>query len=111
MPALLPDLGSLRIQRSGLYLGEAKKGRFEPSHTWAMTLKKEDVRQWVEVKNPAAYLRGETADNEAGLKGWALMLLQGKPLGWGKAGGSMVKNHYPKGLRMNLKDCGCGRAL
>lgn len=111
MPALLPDLGSLRIQRSGLYLGEAKKGRFEPSHTWAMTLKKEDVRQWVEVKNPAAYLRGETADNEAGLKGWALMLLQGKPLGWGKAGGSMVKNHYPKGLRKNLKDCGCGRAL
>ena len=43
---LLPETGNLRIGRGGLYLGEAKKGRFEPSHTWAMTLKKEDVQQW-----------------------------------------------------------------
>ncbi len=98
IPKHLPETGNLRMQRSGLYLGEAKKGRFEPSHTWAMTLKKEDVAQWMEVKLPEVYLRGETLENE-GLKGWVLMLLQGKPLGWGKAGGNMVKNHYPKGLR------------
>lgn len=98
VPEMLPDTGGLRIERGGLYLGEAKKGRFEPSHTWAMTLKKDEVRQWMELRDPAAYLCGETAENE-NRKGWVLMLLEGKPLGWGKAGGNTVKNHYPKGLR------------
>lgn len=102
VPTCLPDLGNLRTERSGLYLGEAKKGRFEPSHTWAMTLKKEDVRQRMELRDPAVYLRGETVENEDGLKGWVLMLLQAKPLGWGKAGGNVVKNHYPKGLRKSI---------
>ncbi len=102
VPACLPDLGDLRTERGGLHLGEAKKGRFEPSHTWAMTLKKEDVRQRMELRDPAVYLRGETVENEDGLKGWVLMLLQGKPLGWGKAGGNAVKNHYPKGLRKSI---------
>ena len=102
MPACLPDLGDLRTERSGLHLGEAKKGRFEPSHTWAMTLKKEDAGQRMELKDPAAYLRGETVENEDGLKGWVLMLWRGKSLGWGKAGGNVVKNHYPKGLRKNI---------
>lgn len=102
VPACLPDLGDLRTERSGLHLGEAKKGRFEPSHTWAMTLKKEDAGQRMELRDPAAYLRGETVENEDGLKGWVLMLWRGKPLGWGKAGGNVVKNHYPKGLRKNI---------
>ena len=99
VPELLPDLGNLRIERGGLYLGEAKKGRFEPSHTWAMTLKRENVVQWMEAEDPAAYLRGETQANN-GHKGWLLVLFQGRPLGWGKAGGNVVKNHYPKGLRV-----------
>ena len=98
MPACLPGLGGLRVERGGLYLGAAKKGRFEPSHTWAMTLRKEDVLQYLETENPAAYLRGETLENR-GYSGWLPVLFQGKPLGWGKAGGSTVKNHYPKGLR------------
>ncbi|RKJ44550.1 RNA methyltransferase [bacterium 1XD8-76] len=96
---LLPDLGNLRIGRGGLYLGEAKKRRFEPSHTWAMTLKKEDVQQWKEAEDPAVYLRGETLEN-TGLRGWILVLFQGRPMGWGKAGGNLIKNHYPRGLRI-----------
>ncbi len=96
---LLPETGILRIGRGGLYLGEAKKGRFEPSHTWAMTLKKEDVQQWKEAEDPAVYLRGETLEN-TGLRGWILILFQGRPMGWGKAGGNLIKNHYPRGLRI-----------
>lgn len=98
VPGELPELGGLRVVRAGLHLGEAKKGRFEPSHTWAMTLGKEDVRQSMETGNPAAYLRGETEENR-GYQGWTLMLQRGRALGWGKAGGNTVKNHYPKGLR------------
>lgn len=100
-PENLPEISGLRAKRSGLYLGEAKKGRFEPSHTWAMTLKKEDVLQSLEAEDSAAYLRGETLQN-TGYHGWLLILLQGKPLGWGKAGGNVIKNHYPKGLRRLL---------
>lgn len=100
-PENLPEISGLRAKRSGLYLGEAKKGRFEPSHIWAMTLKKEDVLQSLEAEDPAAYLRGETLQN-TGYHGWLLILLQGKPLGWGKAGGNVIKNHYPKGLRRLL---------
>ncbi len=98
VPEDMPEPGGLRTERSGLYLGEAKKGRFEPSHTWAMTLKKENVSQCMELEEPVAYLRGEMTENN-GDQGWILMLFQGKPLGWGKAGGNVVKNHYPKGLR------------
>lgn len=99
VPENMPNLGGLRVERGGLFLGEAKKGRFEPAHTWAMTLKKENVLQAVEAEEPTAYLRGESfADN--GHSGWVLVLFQGKPLGWGKAGGNTVKNHYPKGLRI-----------
>ncbi len=108
IPAI--DLSGLKTERIGLYLGEAKKGRYEPSHTWAMTLKKEDVKQWWETKDPGAYLRGETQMQDIALqesesrdivpqKGWTLVLWHGKALGWGKASGSVIKNHYPRGLR------------
>ena len=32
-------------------------------------------------------------------KGWCLLCVDGYSLGWGKVAGSIVKNHYPKGLR------------
>lgn len=101
VPAPLPDLSGLRAEKTGLFLGEAKKGRFEPSHTWAMTLKKEDVKQQHETEEPDAFLRGETLmeRSASGQKGWTLILWDGRPLGWGKVSGETIKNHYPKGLR------------
>jgi NOL1/NOP2/fmu family ribosome biogenesis protein len=32
-----------------------------------------------------------------------LILVDGVSLGWGKLAGGTMKNHYPKGLRKNLK--------
>lgn len=32
-------------------------------------------------------------------KGWCLVCVDGYSLGWGKAAGAILKNHYPKGLR------------
>lgn len=34
-----------------------------------------------------------------GAKGWCLVCVDGYSLGWGKLAGSILKNHYPKGLR------------
>ncbi len=49
-----------------------------------------------------AYLKGEPL-RAAGLRGWTAVTWQGYPLGWGKASEGVIKNHYPKGLRIMKK--------
>ena len=109
VPEMMPDLKGLRVLRPGLHLGTAKKGRLEPSHALALFLKKEEVKQTVEVGFGALalkYLRGETLREEdfenQGIpaKGWVLVTTGGMSLGFAKAAGGMLKNHYPKGLRI-----------
>ena len=34
-------------------------------------------------------------------KGWCLVTTDGYSIGWGKLASGMLKNHYPKGLRIN----------
>lgn len=48
MPEKLPDMKGLRFLRSGLFMGEMKKKRFEPSQSLAMALKREDYKKRVE---------------------------------------------------------------
>lgn len=106
MPRLMPNIRQLKIMRPGLHLGTMKKNRFEPSHALALTLRKEDVKHSMELcgadKNDLsavkAYLSGQTFNLE-GEKGWYLMCCGGYAAGWGKLAGTIMKNHYPKGLR------------
>lgn len=109
VPDMMPDLKGLKVLRPGLHLGSAKKDRFEPSHALALALKKDDVRQSVEVGSgdlALRYLKGETlrAEDLEGqdvpAKGWVLVTTGGMSLGFAKAAGGMLKNHYPKGLRI-----------
>ncbi len=107
---LLPcalDLRGLKVLRAGLQLGTVRKGRFEPAHALSHALRAEDARQSVNLAEDSqevwAYLRGESLELQEGgqdKKGWALVLAGGFPLGWGKFAGGMLKNHYPKGLRV-----------
>jgi NOL1/NOP2/sun family putative RNA methylase len=94
----LPVLG---VRRAGIRLGEFLKGRFEPAHSWAMCLKPEEVDRVVRlsVTESEKYLRGETVEADV-INGWCLVCVDNYPLGWGKATGGVVKNHYPKGLRL-----------
>ena len=39
------------------------------------------------------------SENVKNFKGWCLVTIDGCAAGWGKAGGNVIKNHYPKGLR------------
>ena len=64
----------LRFLRTGLHLGELKKGRFEPSQAFAMALKKEEY--------PVR-----------------LVTVEGFPLGWAKGNGMTLKNKYYAGWR------------
>lgn len=127
IPQEMPGLQGLKVLRPGLHAGTLKKGRFEPSHALALFLKRSQVRQTVELGEGVLaekYLRGETILEEeavaeaaylerdgcgvpdfmaptAGkeLKGWTLMTVCGYSIGWAKAAGGVLKNHYPKGLR------------
>lgn len=102
-PAEMPGLKGLKVLRPGLHLGELKKNRFEPSHALALALSPRDVlHRWdLKADSPetAAYLNGQTfpADGE---KGWYLVCADGFGMGWGKLAGGVMKNHYPRGLRL-----------
>lgn len=99
LPCTLP-LKGLKVLRPGLHLGTLKKNRFEPGHALALALRPEEARACcnLSMEQAAIYLRGETLEAE-GEKGWKLVLAEGYSLGWGKAAGGTLKNHYPKGLR------------
>lgn len=111
IPSETADIKGLKVLRPGLHLGEYKKNRFEPSHSLALYLKKEQVRQWVSLKGNGSlirkYLSGETIDlgclegvhTSLLEKGWVLMLVDNCSTGWAKLAGNTLKNHYPKGLR------------
>lgn len=102
IPEETPDLSGLRVLRPGLHAGTIKKGRLEPSHALALYLKKEDVRQSVEIgcgETAERYLKGETIPVSETLRGWTLVTADGYSLGFGKADRGILKNHYPKGLR------------
>ena len=104
VPAQLPELRGLKVLRPGLHLGELKKNRFEPSHALALALHPGSAAHvWnlgSDRDQAAAYLNGQTISAE-GEKGWYLICLDGFGLGWGKLAGGVMKNHYPKGLRIH----------
>lgn len=97
-----PTIKNARILRNGLYLGECKKGRFEPSLSLALTLNKEDVLRYydysAESEEIKKYLHGETLLGNQD-KGYGVIFVDGYPLSFYKESNKQVKNLYPKGLR------------
>lgn len=98
-PMELPELNRLKVLRPGLELGTERKGRFEPAHALALWLKTCAVAESFPPESPEmkAYLHGDVVPS--GKKGWCLVQVGGYAIGWGKGDGSVLKNHYPKGLR------------
>ncbi|MBQ6392912.1 MAG: RsmB/NOP family class I SAM-dependent RNA methyltransferase [Eubacterium sp.] len=106
----------IHFLRNGVYLGDLKKNRFEPSQPFALVLTGESFSNCLNFRQDDerldAYLRGETlliddfADSRSqrqdgkNLKnGWVLILVEGYPIGFGKRSGNLVKNKYPAGWR------------
>lgn len=102
LPAVAPSLAGLKLLRSGLQLGTLKKNRFEPAHALAKALKPSQACQSLSCSYEDAnrYLHGETIACDPSFKGWVLVTVDNCTLGWGKAQNGMLKNHYPKGLRI-----------
>lgn len=109
---LLPDgleiQKGIRYLRTGLYLGEVKKDRFEPSQALAMALKPGEYANTCSFvcddERVVRYLKGETvalrADEADRLKkGWCLVAVDGFPLGFAKVSSQTLKNKYYPGWR------------
>jgi NOL1/NOP2/fmu family ribosome biogenesis protein len=98
-PEEMPELKRLKVLRPGLELGTVKKDRFEPAHALALWLKDcINVQSYAAgSKQIDAYLHGNVVPSQK--KGWCIVAADGYSLGWGKGDGSVLKNHYPKGLR------------
>ncbi len=96
------DFSGIRTLSPGLYLGDLKKNRFEPSQALATALSREDFCRTLELSPDTpelfAYLRGE--EIAADVKGWCIVTCSGFPLGWGKGSGGRLKNKFPKQLRL-----------
>ncbi len=112
LPEGFPEGLSLRFLRTGLLLGEVKKGRLEPSQPLAMVLSPESLRETGSSLNVLSlkredgrvirYLKGETIaleEEEGDIRGWVLICVDDFPLGWGKGNGRTVKNKYYPGWR------------
>lgn len=104
VPEGMCSFEGLRVLRPGLHLGTMKKNRFEPSHALALALTREQAARSVsfgaDSREIAAYLGGQTLEGPGELKGWTLVCVDGYSLGWAKATAGTLKNHYPKGLRI-----------
>ena len=97
-PEDLPPLDKIRVLRLGLQLGEMKGKVFIPDHAVAMAWPSRRTLP-VTADQARAYQQGEVLAVQDALRGFYVPTLDGLALGWGKASGGQLKNHYPKGLR------------
>ncbi len=95
----------LRVLRNGLLAGKYNKANvFEPSQPLALTLRKEEFKQVIDLNRDdlrvIKYLKGETIDvSEYNYQGWVLVCVDGFPLGFGKMSQGLFKNKYDKNHR------------
>lgn len=100
-------LSGIEVFRNGLYAGDWKKGRFEPSQPLALALSKEEypARFSLAADDPRleSFLKGMEIRTEAGdhapESGWVLICAENYPLGWAKAVKGRLKNKYPASWR------------
>lgn len=101
LPPMPFSIDGLRLVRAGLLLGELKGNRFEPAHALAVAGRETPFFNTAELSFDEAmrYLRGETIAKSAE-KGFGAATYRGFALGLYKASDGMLKNRYPKGLRL-----------
>ena len=107
LPPVSCSFRGLTFLRNGLYLGDLKKNRFEPSQPLALAFRKDEAEAIISlpVDDPRLerYLKGETLtilpEEAVHTKGWHLLCVEGYPLGFGKLVNGTLKNKYPAGWR------------
>lgn len=107
LPKECPSLKGLKVLRPGLHLGTILKNRFEPGHALAMSLSKNDVKKTCNLsasdQEIYKFFNGETFNMPENGSGWYVIFVDGISAGWGKQTNFIMKNHFPKGIRKNLR--------
>ena len=103
-PNVSINTNGLRVLRSGLYLGEYKHNKFEPSQALAMSLSKDTYKNILNFDlnddRVIKYLKCETLDvKDKYVNGYVLVCVDGYPLGFGKVDKGILKNKYPANYR------------
>ena len=106
LPEALLRLGPVAC---GVELGELRKGRFVPSHSFFMaSLGQKFKRELVldaDSREIEAFLKGNTLPCPDDWRGYAAVSVKfgggSYPVGFGKAVDGVMKNHLPKGLYLN----------
>ena len=87
----------------GIELGEIKKDRFEPSHHISHSYIANMFKNKIELDEEDAvkYLKGESLRTEMDIEnGYGVAMCNGVAMGLVKITNNILKNHYPKGLRL-----------
>lgn len=108
LPPVAANFRGLTFLRNGLYLGDLKKNRFEPSQPLALAIHKNEAEAVISLpiddERLTRYLKGETLmiepEEAAHSKGWHLLCAEGYPIGFGKLVNGVLKNKYPAGWRV-----------
>lgn len=104
LPHKTPDFQGINILRAGIFAGNIKGGRFEPSHSLYMAAKADSCLNFADFPSDSGnikkYLHGEEVEAPQNCRsGYAAVKTEGFVLGFGKVSNGILKNHYPKGLR------------
>ncbi len=93
------NIDKLRVKRYGLNLGQVINNRFEPSHS---LMKCVNLKNYYEITKEEylKFIKGEVLENK-NYKGYVGIKYNDLIIGFGKASNNQIKNHLPKGLRIN----------
>ena len=102
--SLVPDIPipKTSVFSAGVIIGEIKGKILVPSHQFFSAFGK-DFKRKENITDTALamkYLAGDEIPQSFSGNGFCAVLYKGAPIGGGKASGGMIKNHYPKGLRI-----------
>ncbi len=90
--------------RAGVLIGEVKKNRIEPMHPLFMCAKPSDCRRAIRLAHDderlQRFLRGEELEAPECSGGYTAVCCEEVVTGFGKCSGGVLKNRYPKGLRL-----------
>lgn len=100
------EIRNATVFSCGITIGEVKKNYILPHHQFFMALGK-DFKRKIELSADSEslkkYLHGEEIETDCE-NGWAVVTVDGCPVGGAKVVSGRAKNHYPKGLRTKNAD-------
>ncbi len=100
VPNNMPNPKEVRIMRVGVKLGTQNFKTFKPDHHFFMAVKPECISTKIELTSEQVldfYQRKELSVQSL-KKGYCALTHKGLTVGFGKASGTVIKNHLPKGL-------------